>query len=704
MLAERSLARSGGASFLRVGVVLLLALGVFSVSATNARPASADLGIADWAKVGLGAAAAIQSTTIAAASAVSDVAVFAASAGGGAIATGATAAVSAAELAALEASYALPAAGTAAAATGVCVGTAGVACAVGGAAALAAGGYALYKMFGPGSGVQPNSDSAPAPTSTGYLAEWTSAKWYYQSTEFQFTTGLDGSNNKVVFWQFRNAACTGDLATNWRLYDTGGTVRGTITTGFSCSGSGSTTFPSGSSPGKAEAYRSCTYGDCSSTPNGSLTGAVVDLTQSRPLPASLGAGPNAKADGRWVKNLCVHPGGPVCPSFYYASAGSGGANMVIASDTAGQTAGYSCYQVDAAGNSLSCGVNGWDNPGYEHYSATPANAVGGAVWTTGETYTSAKANGNIDATWGTLAPPAPSATPVRNLVTTRQCQDANGNVTTVTGTGPDYTEAANVRALAAQPACPAGTSVKSQKVESVTKDGSRPVKSVMGYTAPSSILPGIDPAPVVLYVTLPDGSKQTCEQTPSPCADWSKDPNKTDKYECRQGSTVLALSECDGLANRYQPKTGTTSGTGCFDGMGLSPLTWPKGLIISPLKCLFIPSDAAVQAAGSSISNAWNGTAPATVSAAIGTVAAPVVALKDSAQQSCDGPEFVIPKLPAMKAAVTLHPLSTCNRLTTYLLGIYMPIATALVYLGGFFAGTRTVLKAFGADSAVEAV
>jgi hypothetical protein len=182
-----------------------------------------------------------------------------------------------------------------------------------------------------------------------------------------------------------------------------------------------------------------------------------------------------------------------------------------------------------------------------------------------------------------------------------------------------------------------------------------------------------------------------------------------DELECRWGTYLLVEADCAVVPTEPAPEpttgTGTGTGTGPAEGncnlsdFSLNPVSW----VVVPLKCLFIPRDSSVQAAGQAVGTAWSGTAPAVATAAVGDVVSPVAALKDAPAQSCEGPEFVIPQLPTMAAPLTLHPLSTCNRLTTYLLGIYMPLATALTYLGGFFVGTRILLKAFGAESPVDA-
>jgi hypothetical protein len=569
-------ARRAGSPSVRAAVALSLATACLILMGTNARPASADIGIPTWAKAGLGAAAAAVSTTIAAPveSAVSVLA----SVGGGAVANGATAAQAAADLVTAEAIWALPAAeavgevaAPVAGAAGLCVGTAGIACAVGTAAALAAGSYAVYKLFGPHtSAVLPNADvvAAGAPTGTCSAGYWT--------------------NQQPTVITAASLSCTATAAT-----------------------------VTASNASSIEVLQRDTYDDGHVTLLSERcgTGGVtfgVDVT-------------SASAAVRIVKSEFVR--------------GDGTCSNIV------------------------------------RLPEVPLAIIQSGT-----------------------APSSSGAPPSRQLVTTRHCISAAGTITTLTATGAAFTEASNVQAVAAIPTCSAGTSVKDTAVISHTLNGTAPDKTVSNYVAPGSVVNGTDPAPVVLYYANPDGTYQTCEQAPSPCANWSTSPTKDDTYQCRQGATVLALSECDVLRARYNGKPQPTDQQPCFDGMGLNPLTWPKGLVISPLKCLFIPDQTAVQGSWSRVGTAWNGTASATAENAVGPIFSAVLDLGTTPPtQGCDGPEFSFP-IPGHSGNVVLHPLSTCNQLASYMLGFFMPVASALIYLGAFLGGVRTVAKTIGAD------
>jgi hypothetical protein len=182
-----------------------------------------------------------------------------------------------------------------------------------------------------------------------------------------------------------------------------------------------------------------------------------------------------------------------------------------------------------------------------------------------------------------------------------------------------------------------------------------------------------------------------------------------DTAECFWGPYEIEVDSCTAVPT--DPSASATAGTGSEgkadgDGGSCFPTGWgllnPVEWVYKPVKCAlswaFLPSQATIDAAVGRIQNAYNGTALATVATAVDSVYAPITALGTDSGQSCDGPAFVIPQLPTMPHSVTLHPLSTCPPLVAYILGIYLPIATAAIYIGGFFAGTRRILKAFGAD------
>jgi hypothetical protein len=194
-------------------------------------------------------------------------------------------------------------------------------------------------------------------------------------------------------------------------------------------------------------------------------------------------------------------------------------------------------------------------------------------------------------------------------------------------------------------------------------------------------------------VTHPDGTTTT-----------NPEPDK-DGWFCTYGPYNVPAAECadpdipvrdeEDLTVQPEPSPDNCN----LSDFSLNPVSW----VVVPLKCLFIPRDESVQAAGAALSDAYADTAPAVVTTAIGDVFSPAVGLKDDAGQAdCEGPAFEFPSIAGVTEPWTLRPLSTCNRLTEYLLGIYMPIATAMVYLGGFFAGTRIVLKTFNVESPVK--
>ena len=174
---------------------------------------------------------------------------------------------------------------------------------------------------------------------------------------------------------------------------------------------------------------------------------------------------------------------------------------------------------------------------------------------------------------------------------------------------------------------------------------------------------------------------------------------------CTTTATEPATGDDKALLPDGSPDPAGEPGSGqCFPHgwAAFNPVQW----VYKPVKCAlvwaFVPREAVVLEATASLSDAWEDTALGTVTAATTAVMAPVVNLKDDpGPTDCNGPAFVIPQLPAMSSALTLHPMSTCNELTTYLLGIYLPIASALIYLGGFFAGTRTLLKGFSIDGGI---
>lgn len=211
-----------------------------------------------------------------------------------------------------------------------------------------------------------------------------------------------------------------------------------------------------------------------------------------------------------------------------------------------------------------------------------------------------------------------NATPALSTTPTRTCSDGS----TVTGTVAHYDGLSGGDTLPVLqfPACPAGTSTTG--ISAPTKrdsDGATvepPIKPWNPPTIPSAF-PECNPAgrcTLVLTQVSPEGNTIVCNGN-TLCDGWSQLPLQapsrtvwdigtgtqvttlvpTDAggrtYRCNWGPYELKASECSTVPTNVG--TGTVTGAnpqGCFNGMGISPLTWPTGLIISPLKCLFIPS------------------------------------------------------------------------------------------------------------------
>jgi hypothetical protein len=312
---------------------------------------------------------------------------------------------------------------------------------------------------------------------------------------------------------------------------------------------------------------------------------------------------------------------------------------------------------------------------------------------------------------------APGTTTVTTTPTSK-CSDGS----TVTGAAIVYTGATDPADLPPilAPACPPGTQRIGITTPSTTPDG-RIVPDPLTWTAPTipaelaDCAPGGLSAPctMTLVKTLPDGSKVNCTGTtmcPSPRREPEADGGT---YRCTWGPYVRPLADCDVVATD-PPKVEAqpTAESNCnLSDFSLNPVSW----VVVPLKCLFIPRQSVVNGHATGLRQKWDTTAPGQALAAGDAVFGSVTALKDHVDaDGCQGPPFTFPvpftydtvtnadgTTAEVQRKLTLYPYTTCNELTQYVLAFAMPLVTAGVYLGGFFFGTRTLLKSVNMDNGV---
>jgi hypothetical protein len=343
----------------------------------------------------------------------------------------------------------------------------------------------------------------------------------------------------------------------------------------------------------------------------------------------------------------------------------------------------------------------------------------------------------------------PTGTNVVTVTPTSQCS-GGGSVagTAVTFTGATATGSLPPMGL---PACPAGQTRTGATFPTAAPGVTTPTQPLTNWTAPTipSGFPECNVVGKACQLNLfrvghgTGATQQSCDAS-GDCAQWQTQTQRTgakrtvktlvggvyagvtkspgddvqensrvwpngDTAECFWGPYEVEVDGCGTVPTDPAPSaTAGTANETKSDGDGGScfPTGWaifnPVEWVYKPVKCAlvwaFVPPQSAIDAAQGRLQTAWNATALGTVSTAIGSIYAPITALSTASAGSCDGPSFVIPQLPTMPHSITLHPLSTCPPLVAYILGIYMPIATAAIYIGGFFAGTRRILKAFGAD------
>ena len=286
---------------------------------------------------------------------------------------------------------------------------------------------------------------------------------------------------------------------------------------------------------------------------------------------------------------------------------------------------------------------------------------------------------------------------------------AGGAATTVTAQSAAFVEttAPAARPTVPVPACPSG-SVRTGFWGDIIPANPADTAPIAGTTriagpwatptvAPlanpeyAECLPGGVQFPCVLRLetVLPDGSVRAWDRT-------TDQPVNERDNRCYWGTLRVAVAECAPLTNQDPPVAPEdTSGSGCLRAaVSFNPVNW----VVVPLKCLFIPQEAAVRTSYDRLSVAWVGTAPG---AALASMEPVWNAITDTPQTSygCEGPAFVLP-LPG-RDPITLHPLTTCNTLTQQILAIGLPLMSAFIYIAALTQGVRMVAKTIGAQDSV---
>lgn len=315
---------------------------------------------------------------------------------------------------------------------------------------------------------------------------------------------------------------------------------------------------------------------------------------------------------------------------------------------------------------------------------------------------------------------------------TSQCRDPAGTMSTVTAFGAKFYQSADYtvsttsggmtsttvadsfgQAIPA-PACAPGSTrtgfgadVVPLQADGTVDTSGTPVPLLRPVTIPGTApaghpeyapcMPGGAAYPCKLVLSKTESSGQVRPYDPAvdfPINDPTADPTgrlvATPPWSCVWGPIPVPVQECSPVFLQPLKAVTNTGGNGCFAGMGLSPLTWPQGLIISPLKCLFIPNLATLQADWASVASAYNGTVLGSLTSAVGGMIAPVTGLANSPKGDCDGPAITLP-IPFYASTMTFHPLSACASEVQSALGIWIPVASAGIYFAAVMGAYRKV-------------
>jgi hypothetical protein len=361
-------------------------------------------------------------------------------------------------------------------------------------------------------------------------------------------------------------------------------------------------------------------------------------------------------------------------------------------------------------------------------SASPVTCAAGRVPTQISVYFSG--SGYTAATYelpSTVPSPPPASNPGTTTVTSTpktDCQPPGGAAHAVMGQAITYTgntPSASLPAILPAP-CPAGEKAVGFSVPSTGAGGATvpsPIAPWSPTTVPAAFPECLNNACLLeLHRVGPDGSRVTCNNT-TLCAGWKtlpqlgpartvkratdgatittlppRDPTG-DHYECLWGPYELEAAECSPVPTEKPPgppEDGDES-RGCFSGMGISPLTWPKGLVISPLKCLFIPDLAKVEADNATLQQAWDTSPPRVYLNVVTGLLQPVTGLVGVGQPDCDGPGFTFHFL---GPEWTLHPLSACSGIPAAASALILPVEAFFVYVSGLFACVRMLSGTIG--------
>jgi hypothetical protein len=235
------------------------------------------------------------------------------------------------------------------------------------------------------------------------------------------------------------------------------------------------------------------------------------------------------------------------------------------------------------------------------------------------------------------------ASPSRHLVVDYECVAPDGTRRVLTATGADFTQVEVVNSLDGvgnvipDLPCNPGESFGGADIKEVV--GGNNIGTVMTIPDPyadwgAGIVPAVtgDAEPLELSKSDGAGGWESCFATLGLCTGWFADPNKSENYQCTQGSLVLSLSACNAYAPTFEPgqprygdpNTGTytpatvTDPTGTEDDVGGS--CWPSGWgafnpfawVYMPVKCAlvwaFVPTQEQWQSATSGFTEAYQQT------------------------------------------------------------------------------------------------